>query len=119
METDHRSPTCGIREQSVLPSAINGATKMKMDPPSPLTNTTWFYRLLCASHLVIVLIWPVLQWLFAFDVLVQFLKMLYYWNDLYVSGVWTFLGHFGLYVLCMLFVATGPTGSHENLAAKT
>jgi len=102
----------------VLSSAINGVTQKKMDPPSPLSTTTWFYRLLCALHLVIALIWPFLQWLFAFDVLVQFLKVLYYWNDPFVSGVWTFCGHFALYVLCMLFVATGPAGSSKNLAAK-
>lgn len=54
---------------------------------------------------VAVLVWPVLKWLVVFDVLVQFVRMLYHWNTPSAFAGWTFLLHFAVLTALTYFVS--------------
>ena len=53
----------------------------------------------------IVLVWPVMKWVLSFDVLFQFLRMLYHWSTPGVYATWTFFLHFSVLVLLTCFVS--------------
>ena len=52
-----------------------------------------------------VLVWPVMKWVLSFDVLFQFLRMLYHWTTPSVYATWTFFLHFSVLVLLTCFVS--------------
>jgi hypothetical protein len=51
-----------------------------------------------------VLAWPLIKWVLSIDCVVQFLRMLYFWNSTGHNGGAIFLLHFALLTLLTYFV---------------
>lgn len=74
--------------------------------------------------MVTVLLWGILQWILAIDVLWQFCRMVYYWDTPGVYAGWQFLAHFAVLVALTYYVGVyRPRGAPEpvkkaGLAAK-
>lgn len=54
--------------------------------------------------LVTVLVWPVLRWVIAMEVLFQFVRMIWFWDAPEVNAGWTFLLHFTAFSALTYFV---------------
>lgn len=59
-------------------------------------------------YFLAVLTYPFLKWIFGLDVFLQFLKMLFTWNEPGVHSGWNFLLHFGLLTAYTSFVTLYP-----------
>ena len=51
-----------------------------------------------------VLAWPLIKWILSIDCVVQFMRMLYFWNSTGHNGGTIFLLHFALLTLLTYFV---------------
>ena len=54
---------------------------------------------------VTVLLWPLLKWIVSFDVVIQFGRMVYYWNTPGSHAGFTFLLHFAVLTALVYFVS--------------
>jgi Uncharacterized KleE stable inheritance protein len=72
--------------------------------------------------LVLVLMWPIVQWIAGFDLLFQLIRTAYYWNTPGVYAGWTFLLHFTVFTVWIYLVGVHrPAGFRDLppvLAAK-
>jgi hypothetical protein len=79
-------------------------------PPGAKGNR-FIAGLFAAVWIVTVLLWPLLQWVLAYDVLFHLIRMMYYWSTPGVHARWTFLLHFGAMSGLTYYVAFGkPKG---------
>jgi hypothetical protein len=68
---------------------------------------------------VIVLLWPLLQWIVSLDVLYQLLRTLYYWRTPGVYAGWTLVMHFTALTALTYFVSVyRPQGYRHRTTAK-
>ena len=81
-------------------------------PAEKMSNTKErkLWRVVCSSliksvWLFTALIWPFLKWIIAFDVVFQFIRMIYYWDTPGVYAGWTFLMHFTVLIILILFIS--------------
>ncbi len=44
-----------------------------------------------------VLSWPIVQWVFSLDVVLQMMRMFYYWNMPEMNAGWNFSAHFAAF----------------------
>ena len=58
-----------------------------------------------AVWVVTVLVWPILRWIVALDVVFQFVRMLWYWHTPGTHAGWLFLLHFGVLTALTYFVS--------------
>jgi hypothetical protein len=65
----------------------------------------FFAGLVMVVWVVVVLAWPMLQWIVSMDVLFQLIRMMYHWNTPGGHVGWTFLLHFGLLFILTCFVS--------------
>lgn len=79
------------------------APEIRGDSPHPLkrmirgaVTVVWF---------VVSLIWPLLRWILALDVVFQLVRMFWYWETPGVNAGWTFLLHFFVLVAMTYFVS--------------
>jgi len=69
----------------------------------PAPNVNWV-------GLMFILAWPVLRWVFAFDVLIQVVRLLYHWNDgMFWWAALRVIVHFAGYVAAYCWVANYRT----------
>ena len=69
--------------------------------------------------MLIVLVWPVLQWLISLYCVLLMMRMFYYWNEPDMNAGWTFLGYFTLLVALNVFVSEfRPKGFDVNRKRK-
>jgi hypothetical protein len=74
------------------------------DRPKSARATRFIRGLIKVIWVLTVLVWPLLRWIVAFEVLWQFLRMLWHWNTPGVYAGWTFLLHFALLTALTYFV---------------
>jgi hypothetical protein len=81
-------------------------------PAEKMSNTKErkLWRVVCSGliksvWLFTALIWPFFKWIIAFDVVFQFIRMIYYWDTPGVYAGWTFLMHFTVLIILILFIS--------------
>jgi hypothetical protein len=72
-------------------------------PQAGLSQGAW-RAAVSVLYFLAVITYPFLKWIFGIDVFLQFLKMLFTWNEPHVHSGWTFLAHFGLLTAYTCFV---------------
>jgi hypothetical protein len=78
----------------------------KMQPvPAPLAQCGIFADVVKVLWIVAVLVWPMLRWIVALDVVFQFLRMLWHWHTPGIHAGWIFLLHFGVLTALTYFVS--------------
>ena len=79
-----------------------------MDAPADVTKPQAQSRVFSVAWILFLLMWPLVQWLVAFDIVYQFLRALYYWNAPGGHAGITFLIHLIAASALTYFVATRP-----------
>jgi hypothetical protein len=81
----------------------NPPARAALLPQGGLSQGVW-RGTVSVLYFLAVLTYPVIKWIFGLDVFLQFLKMLFTWNEPHVHAGWTFLVHFGLLTAYTCFV---------------
>jgi len=81
----------------------------KLDPalvsPRPIkAKPGYAHGVIKLFWVVGVLAWPLIKWVLSIDCVVQFLRMLYFWNSIGHNGGAIFLLHFALLTILTYFV---------------
>ncbi|ARO69785.1 protein kleE (plasmid) [Xylella fastidiosa subsp. pauca] len=63
-----------------------------------------FFGIVKVLWVVTVLVWPLLRWILTFDVLFQFIRMLWHWHTPNIHAGWIFMLHFGVFTALICFV---------------
>ena len=79
-----------------------------MNAPTDVAKPRAQSRMLSVVWILFLLMWPLVQWLVAFDIVYQFLRALYYWNAPGVHARITFLIHLIAASVLSYCVATRP-----------
>jgi hypothetical protein len=77
---------------------FTGLPPSSKEPQAPTSGPAWL-------HVLFILAWPVLRWVFALDVLVQLVRMLGHWGGESPWPEFRFALHFVAYVAATYFVA--------------
>lgn len=95
-----------------FPKIAKAPAPVAQKVPRPIAKTVtadksngFFAGLVMVVWIIVVLAWPILQWLLSMDVLFQLICMLYHWNTPGVHAGWTFFLHFGVLFILTCFVA--------------
>jgi len=78
-----------------IPERRAKVTTKKVSIPTFFVNLFW---------VVVVLVWPLLKWIVALDVLFQFIRMVYHWDNPDMNAGWVFLMHFAVLTVLTYFV---------------
>ncbi|WP_146151482.1 KleE stable inheritance protein [Pseudomonas sp. R9.37] len=88
----------------VARSAVNEPAPAKA-PRSPATGKKFFSGVVTALWFVLALVWPVLRWIMALDVVFRGVAMAWHWDTPGTYAGWTFVIHFAAFVALTFFVS--------------
>jgi hypothetical protein len=100
----------GTEGAQVAPDVVpeSGPQKAPSGPGVAKKSFSWVVKVL---WFVVALIWPVLRWLLALDVVFQGALMLWHWDTPGSHAGWTFSLHFAVLVALTFFVSVfKPSG---------
>ncbi|WP_322075521.1 KleE stable inheritance protein [Burkholderia cenocepacia] len=86
---------------------IAGAPKEAVKPsPAPRAEGAGVLAaIIKAVWVVVVLVWPILRWVIALDVVFQLVRMLWLWHTPGAHAGWAFLLHFAVLTALTYFVS--------------